>query len=103
MLVTRLDRNPDPECHPPLDSPLAANTSSHMAVLLWKKGKHEPNFILREGRDGRGIRYNGVGELVGEKSPESRLSEQRRARVRGEEDDSPMCGRLTTLAPRASG
>jgi hypothetical protein len=43
------DQNPDPEHHAPLDSPLAANTSPHMAVLLWKKGKRGPDFILREG------------------------------------------------------
>jgi hypothetical protein len=38
MLVTLLDQNPDPERHPPLDSPLAAVSSLLMVILRWKKG-----------------------------------------------------------------
>jgi hypothetical protein len=66
-----LDRNLGPERHPPLDSPMAANTSPHMAILLWKKGSANPILYSEMGAMVGGIRYNSVGELVGE-NPQNR-------------------------------
>jgi hypothetical protein len=42
-----------------------------MAILLWKRGRADPILYSERGAMVGGIRYNGVGELVGE-NPQNR-------------------------------